>query len=129
MSRTGFDDMNNLLVGDELFNVLDNVRDRGILVDSKLTFTSHIDSVIAKAKQRIYLIFKSFESRRIALLIFAYKTYILPILDFFSSVWSPHKLTDIDRLEDVHCSTLFYQTTQRSLVQGVHAASSRLPAY
>src|ERR1043165_5505556 len=77
-SKAGFDDVNNLLVGDEPFNVLDTVRDLGILVDSKLTFTSHIDSVIAKAKQRIYLIFKSFESRGIVLLIFAYKTYILP---------------------------------------------------
>src|ERR1043165_7891153 len=93
--KAGFDDVNNLLVGDEPFNVLDTVRDLGILVDSKLTFSSH------KAKQRIYLIFKSFESRGIALLIFAYKTYILPILDFRSSVWSSHKLADIDRLEDV----------------------------
>jgi len=31
----------------------------------------------------------------------AFKTYILPILDYCSSVWYPNKLHDIDRIESV----------------------------
>ena len=33
--------------------------------------------------------------------VFAFKTYVLPILDYCSSIWYPHKLHDIDRLESV----------------------------
>jgi hypothetical protein len=46
----------------------------------------------------------------------------LPILDFCSSVWSPHKLTDIDRLEDVQryftkrLSGLWYKSYKQRLV-------------
>ena len=33
--------------------------------------------------------------------VFAYKTYVLPILEYCCTIWSPSKLGDIDRLEDV----------------------------
>ena len=56
---------------------------------------------MGKAKQRIFLLFKCFCSRDISLLIRAYKSYILPILDYCSPVWSPSKLYDIDLLESV----------------------------
>ena len=97
-------DAATLNINDEPLSVLDCVRDLGVLVDSNLSFSSHIDNVIAKSKQRAYLIFKSFESREIDLFVFAYKTYILPILDYCCSVWSPYKLTDINRLENVQRS-------------------------
>ena len=100
-NNSWFEDETNLLLGDNSLTVFDTVKDLGVLVDSNLSFSPHIDSVISKAKQRMYLIFKSFESRDIALFTFAYKTYILPILDYFSSIWSPYKFSAIDRLEDV----------------------------
>ena len=76
-------------------------KDLGILVDDRLNFTAHIQSIVAKAKQRLYLLFKCFSSRQIDLLVKAYKSYILPILDYCSPVWSPYKLADIDLLESV----------------------------
>ena len=71
------------------------------MVDSKLNFSVQIDSIVVKAKQRIFFIFKSFESRYVTLFVFAYKTYILPILDYCSTIWFPNKLEDIDRIEKV----------------------------
>jgi hypothetical protein len=99
--KNNYLDTQDLFITDDLLSVLESVKDLGILVDSQLSFTPHIDSVIARAKQRIYLIFKSFKSRTIKMLMTAYKTYILPILDYCSSVWSPRKLSDIDNLENV----------------------------
>lgn len=96
-----FVDTNVLNTGSVALSVLDVVKDLGVFIDNHLTFTKQLDSVIGKAKQRIYLILKSFQSRDIRLLVSAYKTYILPILDYCSSIWSPHKVTDIDRLENV----------------------------
>jgi hypothetical protein len=88
------------IAGSALLNV-SQCKDLGILVDDHLSFNQHIVSIVAKAKQRIYLLFKCFSSRNISLLVNAYSSYILPILDYCSPVWSPYKLSDIDLLESV----------------------------
>ena len=96
-----FEDDFNLFVDGEQFPQLDKVKDLGILVDGKLNFSAHIACMVSKAKQRIYLLFKSFVSRNVTLFTSAFKIYILPILDYCSSVWNPDKLEDIDKLEGV----------------------------
>jgi hypothetical protein len=96
-----FADINELFIDNNPLAVLHCIKDLGVLVDSKLNFSAHIDSIVVKAKQRIYLIFKSFQSREVALFVFAFKTYILPIVDYCSSIWYPTKLEDIDRIENV----------------------------
>ena len=96
-----FNDNYDLHAYSDPINTLEDIKDLGVFIDKNLSLTKPLNSVICKAKQRIYLIFKSFVSRNIKLLIAAYKTYILPILDYCSSVWSAYKLTDIDRIENV----------------------------
>jgi hypothetical protein len=91
----------NLLLDDKLLPVLTSVSDLGVTIDCNLKFSIHINGIISKAKQRIYLLFKSFFTRNIALMVTAYKTYVLPILEYCSSIWSPSNLGDIDRIEDV----------------------------
>ena len=44
---------------------------------------------------------KCFLTKDPIVLILAYKTYVLPILDYCSVVWSPHEITDIKRIESV----------------------------
>jgi len=83
------------------FRVLLEIVDLGVTIDNKLKFNTHIGEVIFKAKQRIYQLFKSFTSRNVSLFIFAYKTYVLPILDYCLSVWTPDSLLEIDKLEAV----------------------------
>ena len=80
------------------------IRDLGVLVNDKLVFTPHITTIVAKARQRLFLLFKCFTTKNHKLLLLAYKTYILPILEYCSSIWSPHKLSDIDLLENVQRS-------------------------
>jgi len=96
-----FSDDSELFFSENSFRVLHKVVDLVVTIDSKLSFDSHIDGVIFKAKRRIDLLFKSFVSRNVSLFIFAYKTYFLPILDHCSSVWSPDSLTKINKLETV----------------------------
>ena len=80
---------------------VDVVNDLGILIDSHLTFASHIHSIVQKATQRCYLISKSFQSHNTELLVRAFTTYVRPLLEVNSQVWSPHLLKDIRRLETV----------------------------
>ncbi len=98
---SSFLDTENLYIANNLLPAFVSVNDLGVLIDCDLTFTAHISGVISKAKQRIYLLFKSFQTRNISLMVFAYITYVLPILEYCSTIWSPSKLGDIDRLEDV----------------------------
>ena len=84
-----------------VLKTLEEVIDLGVKFDSKLTFTPHISQVVAKAKQRLFLLFRAFQTREIAPLLTAYKSYILPIVSYCSSVWSPHQLGDIYALESV----------------------------
>jgi hypothetical protein len=85
-------------------NVLANnteVTDLGVMFDSSLTFTPHITKMVRKAKQRIFLLFRSFRSRNTGLLLTAYKSFVLPLLDYCSSVWSPGHLYNIKAVESV----------------------------
>ena len=102
-SKTFVDEF-SLSVNDVDLQVLSEIDDLGVIIDPKLTFSKNIDTVIAKANQRIYLIFKSFKSRSVKSLSLAFKTYILPIMEYCSPIWNPHLLHDIDRLEKVQRS-------------------------
>jgi hypothetical protein len=88
-------------IGGQSIPFVKEIKDLGVLVDEHLSFSDHIHGVVGKAKQRIYLLFKCFVSRNVSLLMKAYVTYVLPIFDYCSPVWSPCKLSDIDLLENV----------------------------
>jgi hypothetical protein len=96
-----FQDELTLSIGDEDLSTFTEVEDLGVIIDSKLNFSRNIDSIISKANQRVYLIFKSFKTRAVKPLTVAFKTYILPMLEYCSSIWNPYLLHDIDRLEKV----------------------------
>ena len=61
----------------------------------------YIDSIVSKAYQRVNLIFRSFYSRDPKILKLAYNTYVRPILEYCTFVWSPFLIKDIDRIEGV----------------------------
>jgi hypothetical protein len=88
-------------IGGYILPVVSEIKDLGVLIDNQLDFSAHIKGVVSKAKQRIYLLFKCFNSRNMSLLLKAYNSYILPLFDYCSTVWSPTKLCDIDLLENV----------------------------
>ena len=73
----------------------------GVYMDNKLHFSTQITAVVSKAKQRLYLLKKCFVACSIDKLILGFKLYVLPILDYCSSVWSPHCAKYIVRLESV----------------------------
>ena len=77
------------------------LKDLGVIFISKLSFVNHITTTVGKAKQRLFLLNKSFLSKDPKTLIMAYKTYVIPILDYCSPVWSPHSATDISPIESV----------------------------
>ena len=92
---------NKYVIDDKIRKSPDFVRDLGIAYDCKLSFNVYIDSIVSKAYQRVNLIFRSFYSRDPKILKLAYNTYVRPILEYCTSVWSPFLMKDIDRIEGV----------------------------
>ena len=78
-----------------------SARDLGVTVDRKLTFSDHISDIVKKAHQRANLVIRSFLSKDPSSLIHAYKTYVRPLLEYNSQVWSPITITEIFRIEQV----------------------------
>ena len=79
----------------------DKISDLGIQIQSNLKFNTHINEMVIKAHQRASLIFRSFLSRDIENLIRAFKTYIRPLVEYASPVWSPAHLVLIGAVEAV----------------------------
>ena len=72
--------------------VANSVRDLGITFNCKLKFNEYINKIVSKAFQLVNLIFRSFVSRCPKILCRAFKTYIRPILEYCTPVWSPYLL-------------------------------------
>jgi len=70
-------------------------------IDLALHFDKHIDCIVAKAYSRRGLLFRGFVSRNLHVFRQAYITYIKPLLEYASNVWSPHLLMHINSIEKV----------------------------
>ena len=75
--------------------------DLGVIIDDKLTFSNHILSTTKKAYTQSAMMSRCFLSKNPHLLTRAFTSYVRPILEYASPVWSPHFTKDIDSLERV----------------------------
>ena len=74
---------------------------RLIRVLESFTPSSHIAKITATAHQRVNLIFRTFVSRDVTMLLRAYTTYVRPLLEYNTAVWSPSLKQDITNVEKV----------------------------
>jgi len=80
---------------------VNTVRDLGVQICSNLTFTSHVNKIVAKTQARACLIHKCFLSENATTLTKAFITYVRPILQYASVICSPYHLRKIAKLESV----------------------------
>ena len=78
-----------------------SVKDLGITYNHKLQFDVYILKIVSRAFQMVNLIFRSFVSRNIQILVRAFTTYVRPILEYCTPIWSPYLLKDINKIESV----------------------------
>ena len=88
-------------LGTEFVREPECVSDLGVTIDKKLCFNEHIANITRKAHQRANLIHRCFTSKNIDLLVKAFKTYVRPMLEYNSPVWSPSLKKDIILVESV----------------------------
>ena len=68
---------------------VDDFTDLGVTYDHHFSFSAHIDRIVTKASQRTRLILMCFSTRDPAVLMMAFNTYVRPILEYATVVWSP----------------------------------------
>ena len=78
-----------------------SVLDLGITISADLSYNEHIDNIVARASQRSSTLFRGFASRNHQLMREAFVTYIRPILEYNSILWSPNLVYLIDLIESV----------------------------
>ena len=77
------------------------VKDLGIIISKDLRWRPHINMIKYKAFQRIHHVLKSFQTKNIWTLMKAYKSYIRPIAEYGSPIWSPYLIQDIEAVERI----------------------------
>lgn len=98
------------------------VRDLGFIITHNLSFDDHISEITRKAARKTHNLFRALKTKDPLVLIKAYKTYIRPILEYGTSVYSPHKKILIRTLEKVQ------NDFTRKLMLRVHGFNySRIP--
>ena len=77
------------------------VRDLGVFVSCDLKSSEHCQKVALKAYRVANMILRNFETKDVNVLLFAYKVYIRPLVEYCTPVWNPYLLKDIDKIENI----------------------------
>ena len=75
-----------------------------LTISDNLSWTPHIDSVSKKANQTLRFLERNIKVHNKDLKSTNYTTLVWPQLEYASTVWSPHKATDITKLETWSCT-------------------------
>jgi hypothetical protein len=75
--------------------------DLGITYDKHLSFRDYFNKIVSKASQRSRLLLLCFTTRDPCVLMRAFNTYVRPILEYGTIIWSPCFKQDIRKLESV----------------------------
>jgi len=88
-------------ISDSNLPTVSSVRDLGVIVDNRLTFRDHINSIVSRGHLRPSQIWRCFICKDVCNLITAFITYVRPMLEYCSPVWSPVSVSLINQLEPV----------------------------
>ncbi len=77
------------------------IRDLGFYLTHDLKFSSHCNYISKKGLSASACIFRSFKSRDRSFLLNLFKTYVRPIVETHTPIWSPFLLKDIRQIERV----------------------------
>ena len=92
------------------------VRDLGVILDSKLNFACHVDATVLKAKRMLGLLIRSMQlpgsPRRARFdckaMLSAFNAHVRSIMEYGSVVWSGAAVTHLKRLERIQHSFLIW---------------------
>ena len=79
----------------------ETVKDLGVIMNNKATFTDHIEKAVQKARQKMGWILRTFKSKRKWFMRHMFKSLVISHLDYCSQLWMPVNGAGIHTLEKV----------------------------
>ena len=79
----------------------DSIKYLGVTIDSRLSWSEHVDAIFHKASQVRGFFQQNLRSCFREVNLCSYKMYVDPILDCASAIWSPYLVKHINKLESV----------------------------
>ena len=94
-------------IGGQHLERCDQVRDLGVLLDTKLTFAAHIDATVSKANRMLGMLMRSMQMpmcpRRVRFnhtaLLNAFNAHVRSVIEYGSVIWSGAAITHLARFE------------------------------
>lgn len=80
---------------------VEELRDLGVTVSSDLSWTLHIRTIAAKARQKAGWVLSVFHTRSPLIMLTLYKSMVRSLLEYCSPLWNPKNIGDIQTLEGV----------------------------
>ena len=80
---------------------VNEIKDLGVWFTSDLKVALHCSNIVKTARQRAAMIRRCFVSGDTKTLLWAFKVFVRPLLEYASPVWSPHLVKDVDLVESV----------------------------
>ena len=90
-----------LTIDGTTFQSPDFVRDLGVIIDTDLTFDRHIRSIVHKASTRLSVIRRSFNITATNFRLQMYRTFVRPLLEDCTCIWSPHTNIHLNLIESI----------------------------
>jgi hypothetical protein len=91
------------------------VRDLGVLMCTEATFNDHIEEIVARGRQRMGWIWRTFRTREAAPMITLFRALVLPNLEYCCQLWAPLKAGAVRKLEAVQRTFTYRISGMREL--------------
>ena len=88
-------------IKDHCLNEVPHTKYLGVFIDKGLTWSKHIDYIASKANQALAFLQRNLIACPTQVKINCYKSFVCPIMDYYSTVWSPYTLRNINKIEAI----------------------------
>ena len=97
----------NFSINDAIIPQTKIIRDLGIIFNSDLNFSNHLDVTLRKAHQRVNIFFNVLRHADFEIFIKCFKIYVRPLLEYGSTVFSPTSKEQVRLIESVQKTFIF----------------------
>ena len=88
-------------IGDKNISSVTSFRDLGVIIDSKLTFAEHINTITRTAMRKLGLLYRFTDINNPHTLSLFYKSYVAPSIEYCSPIWSMACPTHLKKLDSI----------------------------
>jgi len=88
-------------IGDSIIQQVNSTKYLGVTITSNLSWSEHIINITNKANSTRAFLQRNLNRCQQSVKSACYITYVRPILEYASTVWPPHQVGDINRIEMV----------------------------